>query len=124
MTQRGRKSDASLEVAELAPVIARPPPPERLTPEQAAIWRRIVECENPGFFKASQFGMLANYCVLEAMSERPVELEIDSAEFIRISHEMTSIARSLRLTNQARYVPDKAVLRPGAGARPWAFHQS
>jgi hypothetical protein len=121
MTQRGRKSEASLEVAELAPIIGRPPPPADLTPEQAAVWSRVVECESPGFIKASQFGLLTNYCVLEARSRTE---GLETKELVQISHEMTSIARSLRLTNQSRYVPDKASLRAPGGSRPWAFHQS
>src|SRR4051812_29825321 len=120
MKQRGRQSEASLEVAELAPIVGRPPPPADLTPEQAVVWRRVVECESPGFIKASQFGLLTNYCVLEARSRTPLETK----ELVQISHEMTSIARSLRLTNQSRYQPDKASLRTGGAARPWAFHQS
>jgi hypothetical protein len=116
----GRKSEASLEVAQMAPIVARPEPPDRLKAAEAAVWRRIVECESPGFIKASQFGMLATYCVLEAKTEQPVE----TAELIKISHEMGSIARALRLTNQSRYRPEAAERKSGAGARPWAFHKS
>ena len=124
MKQRGRKSEASLQVAELAPKVGRPPPPDYLTDEQALIWRRIVDCERPGFIKSSQFGLLANYCVLEDLSRR---LDLDDAnerkELRQISHEMTSIARSLRLTNQSRYTPETAARKSetSEGPRPWEW---
>jgi hypothetical protein len=115
MKQRGRKSEASLEIAELAPVVARPPAPERLTAEQAAIWTRVIGCESPGFIKESQFGLLANYCVLESASFTASALDL-----LKISHEMTSIARALRLTNQSRMYPDTAGRKAAAAVeRPW-----
>ena len=121
MKQRGRKSDAALEVAQMAPAVARPPPPAHLTPAQAAVWTRVIECERPGFIKSTQYGLLESYCMLEAARNA---LNLDDAagrkELVQISLGMHSIARGLRLTNQSRYHPEKAAtLANQAGERPW-----
>jgi hypothetical protein len=122
MIQRGRESEEARKVAELAPPIPRPEPPDNLTPAQAVIWRRIVDCEAAGWFKPSQFGMLTNYCRLEVWGDE-LAISADSkakGEFIRVSHEMIAIARSLRLTHQSRYYPEAAGRKAAAGgARPW-----
>lgn len=124
MKQRGRVSEAALEVAELAKDIGRPPPPDNLTPAQAAVWTSIVDCEAQGWFKPTQFGMLANYCRLHIRcDELAVAIgQSDDAltKFLRCSHELTSIARSLRLTHQSRYYPETAGKKSSAtGPRPW-----
>ena len=122
MIQRGRKSEESLKLAEMAPKIARPDPADGLTEAQAVVWRRIVGCEAEGWFKASQLGLLANYCRLEVWSNE-LASAVDAKErreFIAISHEMASVARALRLTNQSRYYPEQAGRKAAAAqSRPW-----
>jgi hypothetical protein len=80
----------------------------------------VIDCERPGFIKSSQYGLLANYCIFEDMSNTQ---DLEPGDRIKVSHEMTSITRSLRLTNQSRYTPETAARKAdGGGRRPWELN--
>lgn len=142
MRQRGRKS---LSAVETATIIAgsfgkRPEPPDSLTERQAEIWRETVASEPVEFFNsAAQRGLLADYCRHRQAAEdvsaiidnfKPEWLKNGEAVkryqiLLRIRETETTaamrMARSLRLTNQSRYVPHVAA-RAGlnaAGPKPW-----
>lgn len=122
MKQRGRESEAALQVAELAPKVGRPDPPDYLKPGEAQVWTDIVDTEAAGWFKKSQFGMLANLCRLQNYCNEIANSPAPNwQEFRQCSHELTSIARSLRLTHQSRYYPETAGKKASTstGPRPW-----
>lgn len=142
MRQRGIRSKA----AELAVVIPgefgkRPEPPDFLTERQAEIWRETTSSEPTEFFSsAASRGLLADYCRHRESAEN-VSGIIDTFKpewlkngegvkryqaLLRIRETETTaamrMARSLRLTNQSRYMPNKAAragLNAAMGPKPW-----
>lgn len=88
-------------------VFARPEPPADLNEAQAKVWRAAVDTKPPDFFDAAQFPILADYCravVLQnELSEKLCASQIN--DFDKLAKLKTSLARSLRLTNQSRYTP-------------------
>lgn len=139
MAQRGRKSAASLAiVASLNDV--RPEPPPELTGAQAAEWRAVTAALPAGWFRREQYGLLAAYCQ-HASAARLLAMMIDSfqapwladpdglarydkllAMRERETKSMASLATKMRLTQQARYMPNAAA-RATANSRtspaPW-----
>lgn len=120
----------------------RPPPPEDLTAEQAALWRDIVETEPADVFdSAARRHLLRLYCEhavfrasLQSLIDRsPVEALCDDAKGRgfevmlrardRETKQLVSLATRMRLTNQSRYTPGAAGSAArndtGAGPRPW-----
>src|SRR3712207_5398655 len=61
MTQRGRKSIASLAVVTRLPG-QRLSPPRGMAPEAAAIWRRVVAARPADWFDGGSLDTLAAYC--------------------------------------------------------------
>jgi hypothetical protein len=119
----------------------RPEPPAELTDKQVEIWRLVVASEPQGYFATeAQRGLLADYCrhresanMVSAVIESFKGEWLKNAEGARRYKDLlkmreietratTGLARSLRLTNQSRYRPDKAetLARNAAiGPRPW-----
>lgn len=105
----------------------RPDPPPELTPRQAEIWREVVASEDAKFFNSGALrALLADYCRFREASEilnveimqfKPAWLK-QAAKLARyrvllVMRERevrgaTTLATKLRLTNQARYVPQAA----------------
>lgn len=142
MRQRGVRSKA----ADLTVVIPgefgkRPEPPEHLTERQAEIWRETTASEPIEFFaSAAARGLLADYCRhREAVENVSGILDTFKPEWLkngegvkryqtlcRIRETETTaamrMARSLRLTNQSRYVPHRAAnvaSLNSRGPKPW-----
>lgn len=141
MEQRGRKSAAELEVAQLAGIRDdRPDPPVELTAEQSDEWRAVVDRLPGDWIKREHHGVLAAYCrhvcrsrllshcidVVTAESldtpeglERFTELA-KAAE--RETRAVLACARTLRITHQSQY-DEKAAARGAGrspnGVRPW-----
>ena len=62
-TKRGRKSSASLGVVRgLTGEPVRPPPPDELTADQAAIWQAVVEDLPADWFTGGTHALLSQYC--------------------------------------------------------------
>jgi hypothetical protein len=83
MGRRGPKSAAELSIvggadAEIVS-IARPEPPDSLTPEQADIWRAIVAALPPEDIPSQRYEDLANYC-RHAVSQRVIAKVINELE--------------------------------------------
>jgi hypothetical protein len=136
MTQRGRRSVASLSVAPIGE--RRPPPPDTLTPAQADIWRRIVGVYPPEYFRPDSFDLLSAYCQ-HVDTAAMLNCEIDRFKPGWLSDEdglkryktllecrdresrtTMALARSMRLTHQSKYT-DKAAasVQRTEGSRPW-----
>ena len=135
MTNRGRRSIASLAVLTPQPG-QRPAPPADLTAEQAATWRAVVGAKPADYFGADTMPLLAAYVRHTACARRlsdaleaigwdvPVER---LAPLLRLRDRETkavmAMARALRLTQQATMTPQSAATRSNAvsatGHRPW-----
>jgi hypothetical protein len=129
MKSRGRKSAA--ELSTLAAIVdRRPAPPGDLNDAQAKTWRAVVGTRPTGWFGPDTYPLLAAYCRHvwhaeqidrliasrfeddcdpEKRGELPELLKARERE----SRVMLALARSMRITQQATYHPEK-----GAGTRP------
>ncbi|MBK7520113.1 MAG: hypothetical protein IPI75_08205 [Gammaproteobacteria bacterium] len=123
MKQRGRKSvDALITLAQVR-AEKRAEPPADLTPHQAALWRSVVSTKPGEWFRPDTYQILAAFCrhcstaaVIDQEIDRfdPAWLREDGGlEQFRKLAEMrerqtraiVSLARSMRLTQQARIHP-------------------
>lgn len=130
MKQRGKRSTASLSV--ITPkIVDIPNAPGDLLPVERELWDSIIATRTSDFFDSATLPLLAEYCRLktqvDAMAEEIKEFEPDwlkTDEGVRRYRALTSIrdqaqgrmialARSMRLTQQARYVPDHTSSKPG-----------
>lgn len=137
--KRGRPSAASLAVAR--PGFAqRPEPPADLTEDQADEWRAIAARMPADWFPRETHGALAQYCrhvVRARFLAKEIErfkpewlsdpdgmkrLEALSKMADRESRTILALARSMRLTQQARLRPETAARQSeaaGLAGRPW-----
>lgn len=140
MTQRGRKSAASLAVVQLAGVgVPRVPPPSRLTAAQRSIWLETVNSKPAEWFGPEHAPLLEQY-VRHVVSARVLAEQI--AEFdpewlkddeglkryerLLRMHELegraaSSLATRMRITQQSVYRADKAATLAGkvTARKPW-----
>lgn len=125
-----------------APVheIPRLPPPPQLSEFEAHVWTSIVNTKPADWFQADSLPLLLSYCKHIAQAEtidkqiaafdpewlktdeglKRYKLLTDMRE--RESRAQTALARSMRLTQQARILPDKGgrvVANSKKTSRPW-----
>jgi len=133
MRQRGRKSAASLEVvASNVSATERPPVPDDLSDEQAAVWQKITNRMPADWFPAETWPLLAMYCRHVVAARRVAQLieQEEASESVDIEaldrlykmqeregRAMSSLATRMRLTQQATY--DKSRKKPAQVRRPW-----
>src|SRR5690625_1677655 len=133
MRQRGRKSAASLEVvASNVSATERPPVPDDLSDEQAAVWQKITNRMPADWSPAETWPLLALYCrhvvaarrvaQLIEQEETPESVDIEALDGLykvqeREGRAMSSLATRMRLTEQATY--DKSRKKPAQVRRPW-----
>ena len=131
MTQRGRKSAASLESVVL-PHARQAPPPKELTEAAATLWNDIVKSQPVDYFRPGDLPLLQAYCTSH---DRKNQMDIMIAEqgvmFDGVAHPglkvsrdeatlMNSLAVKLRLCQSSRTRPDSASLKTAnLGRRPW-----
>jgi hypothetical protein len=128
-----RQSTASLSVVPVEPVV-RLQPPADLEPDEAALWRRVVDAKPADYFGDESAPVLAEYVrasVMADLLDKQVKTAIAGGEPAEIkamlqlrdmeSKRVLSIATKLRLTNQSRYTPQAAATasKKASGARPW-----
>ncbi len=132
MGTRGRKSATEQTTATIFSLPQRPAPPKDLTAAQAAVWKRVVDSRAADYFPAETHALLRQYCRAVTAAETVARL-VDEADAADIDHydkllrmaerqskQMTALARSMRLTHQARYRADSTKARPhDGGVRPW-----
>jgi hypothetical protein len=111
--KRGKRSAASLNVVPIDAKARRPEPPGRLTADQKAIWREIVEKLRGGWFYSSEPLLEAYVCVVS--QERQLHKALQAAEvgsrrhteLLRLSLAVTaqgsSLATKLRLTPRSTH---------------------
>lgn len=135
MNQRGRKSAASLTVAEVS-TDTRLAPPVTLTSPEKAVWVRVVNSRPADWFGDHNISDLVQYCrhtvqsdiVAQQIANFDPEWMGDEdglkrydkllAMQERESRAINAAARSLRLTNQSLIRADKAVGSSGK-RKPW-----
>jgi hypothetical protein len=124
MRKRGRKSTAELSIIAVSVDGYRPEPPADLRDPEVQIWRNIVSSVPGGWFSRSNEPLLAAYCRHVATSDRLaklVEKVVPSQEpdvlkrwdkllgmRERESKAALSLARAMRLTQQAQMHPRTA----------------
>ena len=135
MTQRGRKSAASLAVISSSGIatIRRPSPPAELSDEQAHEWVQVVNRLSADWFPRETHGMLAQYCrhvvsarrvaQLITLAESADEFDVREYELLlrmqeREGRALSSLATRMRMSQQATVHPEKA-RKPSAVSKPW-----
>ena len=124
MRKRGRKSAAELSILPVAVDRYRPEPPGYLREREVQIWRNIVSSVPGGWFNRSNEPLLVAYCRHVATSDRLAKLvdkivpsqELDVLKRWdkllgmreRESKAALSLARAMRLTQQAQMHPRTA----------------
>jgi hypothetical protein len=128
-----RKSAAALSVTMMG-VQPRLKPPEMLSDEEKALWNAVTATKPPEWFRADSAPLLAEYCRAKVMCD-VLDLQVKEAmktgepkvikDFLDMrdkeSRRLTVLGTKMRLTQQARYVPDKAAVhdRKAAEHKPW-----
>ncbi len=145
MTQPGRKSAASLAVAGVVTTITRIAPPRTLTDAQRSIWLATVNSKPAEWFGDEHVPMLAEYVRhIETADTLTQQIEAFDPEWMkdddglkrydkltkmraREAGVINTLARSMRLTQQAVYRADKAATmagKGGGGRKPWQTVES
>lgn len=140
MTKRGRRSAASLSVVQTLPG-QRPEPPRELTREQKAIWRAVVQTKPADWFTDDSHPLLVAYC-RHITTARDLGATIDGFDLALLAEDehlkrydrllamreretraITALARSMRLTQQARYDTKSAntAAKSAPASRPWEY---
>lgn len=127
-----RQSAAALAV--VAGQTPRPTPPADLTAAEKRIWRAVVDALPAGTFASVDVLALAAYCRAESLSQALAAAARDAnpatpegraivATAAMQARTTLALARSLRLTRQARADRDKAasdaMKSPAAIPKPW-----
>jgi hypothetical protein len=139
MAQPGRKSAASLSVAGVVTTISRVAPPQALTDRQRGIWLATVNSKPAEWFGDEHVPMLVEYVRhIETADLLTQQIEEFDPEWLkdddglkrldrltgmraREAGLINTLARSMRLTQQAVYRADKAATLgdKGKGRKPW-----
>jgi hypothetical protein len=131
-----RKSEASLSIAPVIKLDARPSAPRSFTSRQKELWKEIVDSKQATWFNAASIPLLAGYvraiASYEKLAQRVDKMEagahMDLMDENRLycmverqARLVQSFATKLRLTQQSRYTASKAAVADGkaSGARPW-----
>jgi len=122
-TKRGRKSSAALAVVPISIEGYRPQPPAELRPAEVKVWKAIVASVPGGWFTRANEPLLCAYCrhvvagdkVSKMVEAEQARDEIDIAKLSRLlnmrlreSNAAMSLARTMRLTQQAQMHPRTA----------------
>ena len=134
MQQRGRKTAAALTVA-LPEPMQRPAPPPWLPADQAQLWRDVAGTKPAAFFDKATLPLLEGYChhcciargLTVSLSNLPPDAMATRAKLLGMFDTATraalAIARSLRITQQARISKGAAATQhnnSGGGLpKPW-----
>lgn len=138
MKQRGRKSAAELATVSVLP-LRTPEPPADFSVDESRVWARVCATKPADWWDAGSLPLLAQFCratvqadmiaalvasVGKSMLSDPDELarykELRKIQ-VGLSGELTSLGRSMRLTQQARYNAKNSdtASRKANGKKPW-----
>jgi hypothetical protein len=141
MKQRGRKSEAALATVTAFPIRLLAPPAD-LSVEEAEVWSRVAATKPGDWWDAGSIPLLAQYCRATVQAELIADLvrQVGSAVLTdanklgeykelrkiqgALSGEITTLARSMRLTQQSRYNAKNSdtASRQANGRKPWQTH--
>ncbi len=128
-----RKSAAALATPSIFST-KRPPPPDGLPPEAAALWTEIVQSVDANYFTAGDMVLLEALCVAghqkrlcDALVLRDGPILADGAinPAAKLSNQyaatMAALSGKLRLCKSATTRPESATLKKAlhSGHRPW-----
>lgn len=140
MGARGRKSTTEMTTAPgVVAVVERPEPLLDLTPEQADVWRDVVDAMPADWFPRETWGLLGQYCrhVVEArriaqlIDQECAREDLDVLTYDRLlklqrqeSASIKAMSASMRLSQQSSYNAKSASTAKGRGGgdtirRPW-----
>jgi hypothetical protein len=136
MSARGKKSSAALAVVTALPG-QRPAPPDELTQDQADVWKMVVATKPVDWFTPDTHKLLISYCK-HATTARVLDEQIDNFDpawltepegLLRYkeltgirekqTRALTALSRSMRLTHQSVYRPEKANAKTAVTKKPW-----
>jgi hypothetical protein len=134
--KRGRKSGASLQTVSIDCKSVRPAAPDCLTTNQAEVWKSVVKSMPADWFGAETHPLLIQFC-RHTVTAREVDRLINEHEACELnirfynrllimrareSAALTALARTMRMTQQARIDPKTAGRRVAGVSRvdlPW-----
>ena len=140
MRTRGRQSAASLAI--VAPVFSsRPQPWPGLPQEAGRLWNSIVQSLPAGYFRESDYPMLADYCRIvgrvdlcsQKLDEQGLVIDSDrgpkESPYVKIhdtaNRQMSSLAVKLRLCPSSRVRAESASLQAvKTGPKPWEHKEA
>jgi hypothetical protein len=131
-----RKSSASLSIAPVIKLDARPSAPRSFTSRQKELWKEIVDSKQATWFNSGSIPLLSGYVraitSYESLSCRVDKMEagahMDMMDENRLysmverqARLVQSFATKLRLTQQSRYTAASAAVASSraSGVRPW-----
>ena len=127
MKKRGRKSAADYNLSQVVTIPKRPKPPAELVDEEQAVWDQVVNAHSGDWISKDQTPLLVQYYRHVVSARRVSQLihsiegaeDFDMSEYFaalaaqdRESRTLSALARSMRITNQSRYIPGAAKARP------------
>lgn len=138
MKQRGIQSASKLATVTALPVRLLAAP-EELSADQAQVWGEVIATKPSDWWDAGSVPILAAYCravvesrkvaaLVESMTADMLLLDdgLNRYKELRkiqgaLAGEVNTLARAMRLTQQAKYRADAAAVADGKakGARPW-----
>jgi hypothetical protein len=134
MTQRGRKSSASLAVVPVSQP-QRPEPPKHLGREAAAVWSETVSAMRHDWFGRETHPVLEAYCRHVCLARLiakaiPTDIGEDVAAFdrltamhVRESQAIASLATRMRLTHQSSFDRKTVKRDEYTGQKPWEIRR-
>ena len=140
MKQAGRKSAAELATVTTLPIRLLAAPTD-LSVEEAEVWGRVVATKPGEWWDAGTVPLLAQYCRATVQAELIAGLVRQTASSMlsdpsqlgtykelrkiqgALSGEITTLARSMRLTQQSRYNAknSETANRKATGRKPWVI---
>ena len=140
MKQAGRKSAAELATVTTLPIRLLAAPTD-LSVEEAEVWGRVVATKPGEWWDAGTVPLLAQYCRATVQAELIADLVRQTASSMlsdpsqlgtykelrkiqgALSGEITTLARSMRLTQQSRYNAknSETANRKATGRKPWVI---
>lgn len=140
MKQAGRKSAAELATVTALPIRLLAPPAD-LSVEECEVWARVVATKPGEWWDAGSTPLLAQYCRAVVQAELVATLvsqvgsvmltdagKLGEYKELRkiqagLSGEITTLARSMRLTQQSRYNAKNSdtASRKADGRKPWVI---
>jgi len=139
MKQRGRNSTGGLKVVQTAEVCPRIAPPAEISEFEASVWHSIVNTKPADWFQNDTKQLLLAYCK-HVSTAAVIDTQIDAfkPEWMadpdgldryrkltdmreKQTRAITSLSRSMRLTQQSKYDTQKASVadRKASGSKPW-----